>query len=471
MRIIAALLLALTFAGAALAEGPSEADSGAIQGTIRSQLEAFKADDGEAAYSYAAPNVKAIFPTADAFMTMVKRAYQPVYRPKSYTFGKLEEKSGSADPVGRDPRPGRRLLDRRLHDRPPGRRQLEDHRLRDRQERGRSGLRLRSVPVRARSSTSGSGKRGEGDPGARDGAGPAAGMTGWGGRGRSRLSRCSAGMTGLVGRANPLPALRATLPEDGEGFGGGAGSHPPKTERIRRGRGFPPRFRGGIRRGRGNPSPVSGRVAPEGRRVGGPVIPGAAAHGAGPRSGIAGAKTPLRRAVPALAMLGRDGGVGRFARAPPGASRHPPRRRGGAGSLPRRRGGIRRGRGNPSPVSGRVAPEGRRVGGPSSPARRRTAPAPDPGSRAQRRPFGGRSRLSRCSAGMAGLGGSRQSLPHPASPGMTRGCSDDRGRDASFRLPRRVGRELVTALMRSWRVTGALPDRATARSSRGGPPR
>lgn len=95
MRIIAALLLALTFAGAALAEGPSEADSGAIQGTIRSQLEAFKADDGEAAYSYAAPNVKAIFPTADAFMTMVKRAYQPVYRPKSYTFGKLEEKSGS----------------------------------------------------------------------------------------------------------------------------------------------------------------------------------------------------------------------------------------------------------------------------------------------------------------------------------------------------------------------------------------
>ena len=74
---------------------PRRPISNAIQRTIQSQLEAFKADDGAAAYSHAAPNVKAIFPTSDAFMEMVKRAYQPVYRPRSYTFGKLEERSGT----------------------------------------------------------------------------------------------------------------------------------------------------------------------------------------------------------------------------------------------------------------------------------------------------------------------------------------------------------------------------------------
>jgi hypothetical protein len=99
MRIIAALLLAICLGGAAaqeraLAQASSNIDTSGIQTTIRSQLEAFKADDGPAAYAYAAPNVREIFPTAEAFMTMVKRAYQPVYRQRSYTFGKIEERSG-----------------------------------------------------------------------------------------------------------------------------------------------------------------------------------------------------------------------------------------------------------------------------------------------------------------------------------------------------------------------------------------
>ena len=78
--------------------------------------------------------------------------------------------------------------------------------------------------------------------------------------GRSRLSRCSAGMTGwgagrwMGGRPrHPHPALRATLPEDGEGFGGrrdrgeGFGGAARSRRAIRRGREIPPRLRGGWR--------------------------------------------------------------------------------------------------------------------------------------------------------------------------------------------------------------------------------
>jgi hypothetical protein len=101
MRIIAVLMLSLLaiFSLAAgppaFAQAPSGPDAASIQETIRNQLEAFKVDDGAAAYSYAAPNVKAIFPTVEAFMAMVKRGYQPVYRPRSYSFRNLEEASGT----------------------------------------------------------------------------------------------------------------------------------------------------------------------------------------------------------------------------------------------------------------------------------------------------------------------------------------------------------------------------------------
>jgi hypothetical protein len=77
-----------------LAQATSEADKSAIQSTIRNQLEAFKRDDGAAAYSFAAPNVQAVFPTVDSFMAMVKQGYQPVYRPQSYAFRDLEVMDG-----------------------------------------------------------------------------------------------------------------------------------------------------------------------------------------------------------------------------------------------------------------------------------------------------------------------------------------------------------------------------------------
>lgn len=64
-------------------------DSGDVQAAISGQLQAFRSDDGTAAYSYAAPNIKAIFPSAQAFMSMVRSGYDPVYHSNAAVFGKL----------------------------------------------------------------------------------------------------------------------------------------------------------------------------------------------------------------------------------------------------------------------------------------------------------------------------------------------------------------------------------------------
>lgn len=65
-------------------------DSGDVQAAITAQLDAFRAGDGNAAYSHAAPNVTAMFPTPEIFMSMVQRGYDPVYRSSGVTFGGLQ---------------------------------------------------------------------------------------------------------------------------------------------------------------------------------------------------------------------------------------------------------------------------------------------------------------------------------------------------------------------------------------------
>ena len=77
----------------ALSAFAGEAEIKAAQGSIDGQLKAFQAGDGEAAYSFAAPNVKRIFPTVEMFMGMVASGYQPVLKPRNYAFGKAEEMS------------------------------------------------------------------------------------------------------------------------------------------------------------------------------------------------------------------------------------------------------------------------------------------------------------------------------------------------------------------------------------------
>ncbi|MBC7280430.1 DUF4864 domain-containing protein [Hoeflea sp.] len=80
--IWAVLLAALTF-------GPARADDAATaRGVIESQIEAFLADDMATAYSFAAPSIKRLYPDQDRFSAMVRRGYQPVYRPGNYAFGR-----------------------------------------------------------------------------------------------------------------------------------------------------------------------------------------------------------------------------------------------------------------------------------------------------------------------------------------------------------------------------------------------
>ncbi|RUX03075.1 MAG: DUF4864 domain-containing protein [Mesorhizobium sp.] len=68
-----------------------DAEIKAGQTVIDGQLKALIADDGAKAYSFAAPNVKQVFPTVDAFMNMVTNGYPPVRKPRSYSFGKVEQ--------------------------------------------------------------------------------------------------------------------------------------------------------------------------------------------------------------------------------------------------------------------------------------------------------------------------------------------------------------------------------------------
>lgn len=85
-RILVSILLMVFLLAPAKAES---ADQSAFQAVISGQLEAFKKDDGQGAYSFAAPIVKGIFPDAEIFMTMVKRGYEPIYKNSKYVFGDL----------------------------------------------------------------------------------------------------------------------------------------------------------------------------------------------------------------------------------------------------------------------------------------------------------------------------------------------------------------------------------------------
>ncbi|WFU74008.1 MULTISPECIES: DUF4864 domain-containing protein [unclassified Bradyrhizobium] len=82
---IAALLVALSIAFSPISARAD--DVAAAQSVIRAQEQAFGRNDAAAAYSYAAPAIKEIFPAPDIFMSMVQNGYAPVYRHKSFEFG------------------------------------------------------------------------------------------------------------------------------------------------------------------------------------------------------------------------------------------------------------------------------------------------------------------------------------------------------------------------------------------------
>jgi len=96
LRSILAIVLWGLLSAAAFAESISATDKAEFQRIITAQITAFRADDGLAAYDFAAPVVQNIFPTPEIFMTMVKQGYPQVYRPQSFNFTEA-----LIDPMGR----------------------------------------------------------------------------------------------------------------------------------------------------------------------------------------------------------------------------------------------------------------------------------------------------------------------------------------------------------------------------------
>jgi hypothetical protein len=74
---------------------PADAQEAPIQDTIRSQIDAFQADDFARAFTFASPNIKGMFGTPENFGAMVKNGYPMVYRPSDVQMMELREIAGN----------------------------------------------------------------------------------------------------------------------------------------------------------------------------------------------------------------------------------------------------------------------------------------------------------------------------------------------------------------------------------------
>lgn len=74
--------------------GMAKADPVAIQKTINNQIEAFKADDFDLAFTFASPNIQRIFQSPERFGQMVTNGYPMVHRPSAVEFQDLRTLNG-----------------------------------------------------------------------------------------------------------------------------------------------------------------------------------------------------------------------------------------------------------------------------------------------------------------------------------------------------------------------------------------
>lgn len=86
---VCSAVLGLAFTTVPAHAGPLSAnDEKAIIAVVQSQLAAFAAEDAEKAFSYAAPNIRALLGTAANFLEMVRSQYDIVVHPSSVVFFK-----------------------------------------------------------------------------------------------------------------------------------------------------------------------------------------------------------------------------------------------------------------------------------------------------------------------------------------------------------------------------------------------
>ena len=92
MRRSAATLLALWLVLVSVpahSAGDAKPDAVEIRATISRQIEAFRDDDGEAAFAIASPEIQKMFRSPSGFMAMVAQSYQPVHRAVRVDFADL----------------------------------------------------------------------------------------------------------------------------------------------------------------------------------------------------------------------------------------------------------------------------------------------------------------------------------------------------------------------------------------------
>jgi hypothetical protein len=95
-----ALILGLLAGSASAQQAPpqapmSEQDRAAIRSIIQGQVDAFRRDDGTAAFDYASPMIHQLFGTPEIFMDMVRQGYPMVYRPKVFDFSDIVMLNGA----------------------------------------------------------------------------------------------------------------------------------------------------------------------------------------------------------------------------------------------------------------------------------------------------------------------------------------------------------------------------------------
>jgi competence protein ComGC len=87
LRILVVALFAALLPALSVAQSPVEGTHRtAIVEVIRAQMDAFRRDDGDTAFSYAAPSIRGLFQNPQTFMAMVRGGYAAVYRPSEVEF-------------------------------------------------------------------------------------------------------------------------------------------------------------------------------------------------------------------------------------------------------------------------------------------------------------------------------------------------------------------------------------------------
>lgn len=98
--VVAVLLIAALFGSGLAATGPAAGTASAadpqsdIRAVIERQIEAFRADDFETAFTFASPMIRRLFGTPSRFGEMVRNGYPMVWRPSDVRFSSLVTRDG-----------------------------------------------------------------------------------------------------------------------------------------------------------------------------------------------------------------------------------------------------------------------------------------------------------------------------------------------------------------------------------------